>query len=450
MICFSTASRPNRFIMSFSLITIILTLLMAGPIKADSFLTLGEAIKMAQDHSFTVQASGYILKAAELNLNSANAERYPTLSLNASGFYINKLQSINALPVEMEIGSHENYQADLNLSFPIYTGGKLSGLIGAAKAASEAGSYEYETQKMAIAFQSRRAWLNLSMRQRLVNSAKASLNRIRIIKENIINLYQNGLADSVDILETELAYENGHEHLLQMENELHNASTALAILTGIRSNGVIELPPDIPTPDSSIIYYQYFLVDTDLISRPELKKISSQIKSARQLVKIKNAAYLPRLTGFGRYSIGKPNRDMFDAEWNDYFSAGLALNWEFNFGGKTGNNVASAKQQLLSTRTNYLAVEEKLMLEAETSLENILSAYKLYESSKRKQNITGNKFRLAKEKQQAGGLTVNRLLEIESEYSAAEQIYYVSQLKYYINESYFLYAIGSDKIYGGF
>ncbi len=436
--------------MAFYLITIMLTLITAGSIKADSFLTLTEAIKMAQDHSFAVQASGYRFKAAEFDYNSINAERYPSLSFNASGFYINKLQSIDALPVKMEIGSHENYQADFNLSFPIYTGGKLSGLIGAAKAASEAGSYEYETQKIAIAFQSRRAWLNLSMRQRLVNSAQSSLDRIKIIKDNINNLYQNGLADSVDILETELAYENGHEQLLQMENELRNASTALAVLIGICSKEVIELPPDIPTPDSSILYYQDLLVDTDSISRPELKKILSQIKSAKQLVKIKNAAYLPRLTGFGRYSIGKPNRDMFDAEWNDYFSVGLSLNWEFNFGGKTNNNVASSKQQLLSARTNYLAVEEKLMLEAETSLENILSSYKLYESSKRKQNITGNKFRLAKEKQQAGGLTVNRLLEIESEYSAAEQIYFVSQLKYYMDESYFLYAIGSDKIYGGF
>ena len=450
MICFSTASKPNRDFFTFGLTIVLITLIQISPVAAEPYLTIEEAIKMAQDHSFAVKVSDYQLKAARFDLNSVNAERYPTLSLNASGFYINKLQTVDALPVPMELGSHENYQADLNLSLPIYTGGKLGGMIKAAKAATKARSYEYEAQKMAVAFQSRRAWLNLSMRHRLVNSAKASLNRISIIKENITNLYQNGLADSVDILETELAYENVHEQLLQMENELHNASTGLAILIGIYSKEIIELPPDVPNPEISILHYQNLLVDTDSIFRPELKKISSQIQSAQQQIRITKAAYLPSLTGFGGYSIGKPNRDMFNAEWNDFFSAGLALNWEFNFGGKTGNKISTAKQQLMSAQTNYLAFEEKLMLEAEISLENILSAYRLYQSSERKLNITGNKFRLAKEKQKAGGLSVNRLLEIEAEYLAAEQIYFVSQLKYFMDESYFLYATGSDKIYGGF
>ncbi len=450
MICFSTASGPNSSAMLFYLKNVALVLVLAMPVSADSLLTLSEAIKMAQEHSFAVQVSGFGSKAAEYDFNAAQAGRYPTLSLSASGFYIDKLQKIDALPAEMEIGAHENYQADLRLSFPIYTGGRLDGSIRAVKAISEAGSFEYDAQKMAVAFQCRRAWFNLNMRQRLVNSAEASLKRIRIIRENTINLYQNGLADSVDILETELAYEDGREQLLQMENDLSNASTALAVLLGIHSKEVIELPLSIPEPDNSIPYYRNLLVDTDSIYRPELKKLSSQIRSAEQQVRIKTAAYFPSLTGFGGYSVGKPNRDMFDAKWNDYFSAGILLNWEFNLGGKAGSNIASAKQRLSMARMNYRAVEEKLMLEAETALENILYAYRLYESSKRKYNITGNKFRLAKEKQQAGDLTVNRLLEMESEYSAAEQIYFVSQLKYYINESYFLYAMGLDKIYGGF
>jgi len=436
--------------MPFCLITFLLILILAVPIRADSILSLPDAIKMAQEHSFTVQASRFGLKAAEYDLRAARASRYPTLSLNATGFYIDKLQEIDALPVAMEIGSHENYQADFGLSFPIYTGGKLGGLIGAARAMVDIESYEYEAQKMAVAFQCRRAWFNFNMRQRLVNSAEASLERIRIIRENTINLYQNGLADSVDILETELAYENVREQLLQMENDLSNAATALAVLTGIGSGTEIELPLDIPEPDNSIMDYRNLLIDTDSLSRPELKKISYQIQSAEQQIRIKQSGYFPSLTGFGRYSIGKPNRDIFDAEWNDYFSAGIVLNWGFNLGRKDRHAVVSAKQRLLSVRTSYLAVEEKLLFEAETALENILYAYKQYELSKRKYIITGHKFRLAREKQKAGGLTVNRLLEMESEYSAAEQIYFVSQLKYYINESYFLYAIGSDKIYGGF
>ncbi len=417
-------------------------------LSADS-LTLPDAIKLAHEHSYSIKSSQFSLQAAEYDYLSTRAERFPTLSLNATGFYINKLQKVTALPVEMEIGSRENYLADFKLSVPLFTGGKLGGVIGAKRAIYKADLQATESVLMSVAYRSRLTWLNLSMMHRLVGSAEASLNRIIVIKENVNNLHDNGLADSLDLLEAELAYENVLEQLLKTRNDLNRISIALSILTGLDADQPIELSGTVPDPAETITDYRTFVISPEKIQRAELMEISGRIEAAENQIKVNRAAYFPNISGYAGYTYGKPNRDFFSSSWNDYFSAGLSLNWNFNFGGKTKNGVNYARGLSRMSRAAHSELEEKLVLDAKTALENILLAYDLYETSKNKYSITAGKFRLAEEKQKAGDLTINRLLEMESELTAAEQMFKASQINYFISETNFLYAIGSKKIYGG-
>jgi len=188
---------------------------------------------------------------------------------------------------------------------------------------------------------------------------------------------------------------------------------------------------------------------TDIIVRPELVSLSNRTEAAKYQFKAKSAGYFPNISGFAGYSIGKPNRDFFKAEWDDYFSAGIILDWEFNFGGGTINDIHSARGYYHSARMDYKAYEEGLLLEAEVALKDLHHAYDIYQISKEEYSITARKFRLAGEKQRAGQIAVNRLLEMEAELAAAEQLYHVSIINYFLKESDLLYAVGSPKIYGG-
>lgn len=89
------------------------------------------------------------------------------------------------------------------------------------------------------------------------------------------------------------------------------------------------------------------------------------------------------------------------------------------------------------------------MLQVKVGLANLKYAYRAFAISQEEYDISKRKFRLAKEKQKAGYMSVNRLLELEAELTATEQLYHASEINYYIKQNEYLYTLGSPGIYGG-
>jgi outer membrane protein len=415
---------------------------------AETRISLPDAIRMAQEHSYNIKISRYDSSAAVSDLKVARTQRYPSLSLNAASYYLNELQVVSIIPGRtLELGSHENYQADFKLTLPFYTGGKISNQINIQKENLAAKSFTLESEKLAAAYQTRKAYLNLMLTQSLAKAAQSSLDRIDIISKDVQNLFQGGLADSVDILDAASASQKGLLNLSEKENMQKNASFVLAQQLGVPPLEIlipIESLPD-PSPTSN----KNTPGNSLSINRPELKGLDSRFRAAQNLIALNRAGYFPNVSGYAGYSAGKPNRDQFNKSWNDYFTVGLALNWEFNLGNKTGHIVNSTRQAALSLEMSRQRLEENLNLQSQISDENLKQAYKYYTINKKEFELTAYKFRLAKEKQNAGELSVNRILELESELSAVEQGYQAAIINYFLAETEYLYAVGAPKIFGG-
>ncbi len=427
---------------------LLFLLFIAPTVLADTELSLAEAVRQALEYSHRIKAGEHDSASARHDFNTARARRFPTLSLSAVSYYMDETESID-FPIpqvpDMEIGSKENYQADLKLSAPLYTGGKLSGSIAAAEAALHGAAYTLEARRMAVAYNCRKAYFNLMLSDIMVRSAEASHQRIKIIKDDAQNLFQNGLADSIDLLDTELAFQQTRHALDIRRTARTNASSILANLIGMASNDNITITEERSSPDRD----KYNQQSSAMINRPELQALDSRIRSADQLARISAAGYFPDLSAYAGYSYGKPNRDQFNSTWNDFFMVGLSLNWTYNFGGKTRYSIKSARQSAFSARMEKRDLAEQLNLYADIALENINHAARSMAISEKEYQISQNKYRLAENKHSVGNLTINRLLELEKELTAAEQAYRASIINYYISENEYFYAVGSPEIYGG-
>jgi outer membrane protein len=443
---FCTVLRPDK--KPFVLVLSLIIFLSWPQARAEVRLSLAETIRLAQEHSYGVKYSVYDSASAAYDYNSALSLRYPTLSLNAASFYINNLPSAQLGLKKMELGVHDNYQADFRLQVPLFTGGKISHQIGIQKENIQFKSMNLESERLNAAYQSRKAYLSLLLSQSLVGSAGASLERIRIIAADVRNLHSAGLADSVDILEADLAYQKALRLSVEKEMNKRNASLLLAQQIGLPATEEIVPLDTAPQPPPLDTTGQ--ITDSSQISRPELKALDSRIRTANLLISLSGANYFPNLSGYAGYSTGKPNNDMFNKTWRDYFNIGLALNWEFNLGGKTHNSTLSARQLAFSARIAKSRLTETFTLQAGIAQENLHYAHQAYAIAQKELEITTHEFRLAKEKQQAGKLSVNRLLEMEADLTSAEQMYRASIINYFISETEYLYAIGAPKIYGGF
>ncbi|MBI4720273.1 MAG: TolC family protein [Chitinivibrionia bacterium] len=429
--------------------TPVLILLMGAQVRfsvaAEVRLTLPAALRMAQEHSKAVKSARHDSSSAVFRRAESRAGYFPTLSLGATAFYKNELPTINVPPAGIEIGSHGNYQADVTLSMPLYTGGRVSNLARIGSRNIETQHFNLEVERLENACLTRRAYLSLLTAQLIVQAAEASLRRVAIIEQDVRNLFENGMADSLDLLDAGLAVREAMRLRDEKETARDNASSALARLIGTDPQDVLtpvdQVPPPPDEPDRSLAAAG--------IARPEVMMLDSRIRAAELQVRLARSQYAPILNGFGSYSAGKPNQDLFNKEWNDYFSAGVRLTWEFNLGGKVDGGVNAAIHAAESAKMMKKELEESLALAAAVAARGVRHAHEAHRIAREEYEIAKHKFRLAKEKQKAGSLSVNRLLELEAELAAVELRYLASKSGYYIAETELLYATGSERIYGG-
>ena len=414
-------------------------------------LSLEDAIKMAIDHNFGVKAAQHDSAAAVSKLNEARADRYPMLSLAAKSFYVSNLQKLALqLPApfhvpQTDLGSHDNYQADLTLSLPLFTGGRVTRRIAMESEYAWAGSEQLASQKLATAYQCRRQYLNLVAAQAVVAAAKASLERLSLIQKDVQNMYDNGMADSLDILDAAQALKKGTQLVDEQETTRQNSLRQLAQSVGASDTSGLAIIDTTPSPNEP----RYAAPTMADIARPEVMRLDHVIAAADNAAVLSAAAYFPTVSAFGGYSVGMPNKDMFGKSWNDYFSAGLALNWDFNIGGKTSRTVATARQTASSVRMTKAKLQDDLLLQSVLARNNLTLAYNSYGSAADVFDIAQRKFNLARQKQREGNLSLNRFLEQEADLTATEQQYRAAVVRYFLAETDYFYAIGSTRLYGG-
>lgn len=423
-------------------------LFMAARATGQTQLTLDEAIRLSQEHSNIIQSAKADSLAAIYDYKTAAAQRYPTLSLSAASFYIDEVQKIDLPLNSMEVGSHENYQADFRLAFPLYTGGRISSQVKTQRELAGARAANLQAERLKDAYQARKAYLAVMAAQAILSSAQASLERVKTINRDVQNLYSAGLADSVDLLDAESSFQRAQQNRNEKLSSLNNVTANLARMLGWGFDSKIVPADSAPTPD----YFQYenAIPDSQSIARAELDALERRARAARFAVGVNRAGYFPSLSAFGGYSIGKPNRDVFNNTWNDYFSVGLNLNWEFNLGGRTRLSELSARQTANSLQLTARDLRESLQLGAQVALENLHLAYNSFVITGQQYEIAQRQYRLARERQKAGRLSINRLVELESDLTVTEQLYQSSLINYYLSETEYLYSLGSPGIFGGF
>ncbi len=158
---------------------------------------------------------------------------------------------------------------------------------------------------------------------------------------------------------------------------------------------------------------------------------------------------LPVVSGMGGYSLVKPDIGGQESTWQDMWFFGLTLAWDLNLGGKEFSESNQALEAVRSLEMKRKDLEDSLALQARIAWNNIEGAYTVYGITRDELNIARRRFALAEDKQKAGQMTVNRLLELESELTETEQQFEAARLKYFAAVTDYLYAVGSDAIWGG-
>ena len=411
-------------------------------------LKLKDAFEKARHHSFRLKKTEALAASSQAELKSARAERLPTLSLAAYASYISETASMDIeippmVSFSREIGTDEHYQADVRLTLPLFTGGKIGGGIGMAEAGVDYyhAAEQMETDRLYL--NTRAAYLKLYRTEQLVEVTRASQKRTEIIMDDIEAMYAAGAADSVAVLDARLARTRADYAVTQANIARRTAEIELLTFLGMSIDENLTLTDNFDTPKM----VEPFAAPAE--SKPELQAYRANIELNRSRLQLTRADYFPTLSVFTGYSYGKPNIDQFNDTWNDYYTVGANLNWSFNIGGKSIDRVRNARFNLQSADYEYLQVEEDLTREMQIAFENLKNTYEKYQSALKENIITTRSYQLAQEQHHQGAMATNRLLEIETTLTSSQASLAAAQVDFHIALSAYFYAAGSPQLREG-
>jgi outer membrane protein TolC len=416
--------------------------------SAPTEMTLSEAIFRSLERSFGLEAARRDSAAAALSYGAARSLRFPELTLTARSTYKDEVPGfeIDMPPIvlERELGGKEAYQADLEISQPIFTGGRLSNNIRAERERSLAASAAVRAEEMATAYRCRRAYLEAMLAGQLMGVAASSLERIGTIRKDVETLFENGMADSIDVLDADLALKRAEQEVADQRIAYDLTLTVLRRETGLPQSAQIVRTEELPAPRKRLERSA-----GPPMYRPELERMQRLANAAEFMASASRADYFPSLAGFARYSYGKPNQNVFDNEWNDYAMVGLRLSWSINLADRSGRSTGALAERARAARWARKELEDELTLQCERAIEQADYAFDTMNRVIRQRHLAQRKLALARERQLAGTLSTNRLLEMESEVYALHSLEVASMIRFYLAENDYLYAIGSTRIFGG-
>ncbi|MFQ6007627.1 MAG: TolC family protein [Candidatus Zixiibacteriota bacterium] len=411
-------------------------------------LSLQDAFDLAVQHSHQLKKAKAEREAYESALRAAKAARLPTLSAETFAFYKDEVPSLGITitpdrTFSREIGTHENYQTDLRISVPLFTGGKISGSIKAASAQLDLYRALEDCTLEQLLYQTRIAYLMLYRAERLQEVAQASQDRTLIILKDIRAALEAGTADSTDLLEVNLANNEAFLKLEQAQSARRSAEIKLRTLLNLPATESINVVDKPPPPVGRAVYYTF-------ISKPELRATKAAISYNRALMTLARSTYLPTIYTYAGYSYGKPNIDWFNKTWMDYFSIGAQLSWSLNVGMKERLEERRARYLYQAAQRELDNLTERFEREALLAREQVALARHQYSTAKLRRKTAADNYRLAIRMHRQGALSSNRLLEIETKLSEAEAALETAVVDYHLAESAYFYALGSEQLKEGF
>lgn len=231
-----------RFILSFTLFFLSGNLLAQDKKK----LGLQEAIDLGIKSSKQLKISQSKIDEATAALQEAMERKLPNASASASYLRLNSANiDLKSSNNNGNAGSNPNvnqvFYGMVNLSMPIYSGGKIRYGIRSAELLKKAIELDAEINKDEIIQNTIEAFANLFKAGSQVRLIRENLASARQRVKDLTNLEKNGLLARNDLLKAELQASTVELNLLDAENNRDFANLNMNLMLGLPSETLLAL-----------------------------------------------------------------------------------------------------------------------------------------------------------------------------------------------------------------
>ncbi len=357
--------------------------LLAGVARGDDEvpLALEEALVQAKAHSARLASLASLRDGADAGLRGARAERWPQLDLLASYALNSDVPELVIIapgppPASQTVFPNiaDNYRARAALNLPLYTGGRVGGVIDAARARHEAARQDLAAASADVALETESAYWSLVTARERARALRDSIASYDTHLEDAQNRVEVGLAARSDLLAVQVERDRAELARLEAENRAVVANANLVRLVGLPANTRVapRAPAAIrPSPEETETQ-----VSAALLARPEVKALRARIEAADAQARVQRATSLPQAGAFASYDYARPNSRILPLvdEWNGTWSVGLSVSLNAFDGGRARAAAAQARAQADAARHELRDLEERIRLEVTSRRADLATA----------------------------------------------------------------------------
>jgi outer membrane protein len=383
-------------------------------------LTMAEAVERALASAPRLAQARALGRAGEADARVARSARWPQLELSA-GYARNS--EVPELRLAFPDGTErtlfpnipDNYRARGSVTWPLFSGGRISSGIGAAERDATAVERDQETDRQDLVLETRNAYWSVVLARELSRVLAEGLAAYDAHLKDAKNREAVGLTAANEVLAVQVERDRAELASLRAQNAAAIAQTNLARLVGVPLAAELELTEALRARETDAAEDSTNLEAAALERRSELGALEQRLAAAEARVRVERAALLPQVALAAGYDYANPNRKIMppEARWRDSWDLGVNLSLNVLDGGRAAAAVARARgrrdavrEQLrdLRLRIGQQVRERDLALRADTSAVAVAERAVLSARENR---------RVAEERYRAGVLGSSELLDAE-------------------------------------
>ena len=402
--------------MKHRLITLVTTVFLITNISAQQTktLTLKEAVELTLAYNKTLKINKEKIVQAALNTREANERRLPSASISGSYLYLPVQPNIT-----MKNGSdsgtgggtsvHQAMYGIANISYPIYTGGKLKYGIESAKYLEQAVKLDADNDREAIIMNTVNACINLYKAYQAIELVKENLATAQQRVKDFTNLEKNGLLARNDLMKAELQTSNIELSLLDAETNYKLASVNMNLMMGLPEQ--TQLVPDrsgltLPTEIKALDDYE----QDALKNRKDISALGYREKAAGVGIKNAKADYYPSLALTGGYVAADIPKLL---SITNAVNIGVGVKWDIGSLWKTKTKIAEAKSTLQQVKLNEEQLNDAVRMQVNQAYEAYLLTQKKIQVYEKAVEQAIENYRITKNKYDNALATTTDLLDAD-------------------------------------
>ncbi len=413
-------------------------------------VTLSEAVEIALASNPGLAASRHDVDAAEAQADVATGALLP--SVGVVGGYTHSLDDQRLVPArfngEKGVFTDDLFSADLVVSMPLFTGGRLISEMQAAELLARSADHRLARTREELVFNVSSVFYRILALRRVVESQEFSKKALQEHLKRIGDLIEAQKAANVDRLRTEVRIADIEQRLADTRNLLSIQQRVLANLMGVEDREqALQAQGELTSPVAELPGRSGSLA-VALENRDDYLAARSGLEARAKLVDAARAGHWPTVSAQGsyggRWAAGPSDRPAGTDSSEDVGRAGVVVDVPLFEGGRIEARVRRERARLAAARQRLRALELQIQLDVETALSNLESARQRVEATQKAIRQAEESLRIERQKHELGKGSITDVLDAQSALLETQTQYYRALADHNTALAQFRLAVGEQ------